>query len=142
MVATDFSATSRTALAYAAELSARLGTPLLIASCFAVPAVPLPEGVLLPSAPRFAEAVDHVTSGLEGQKRTAIELGATAVETMVAEGDPSTEIVRVANDRNIDLIVMGTHGRSGLSRALLGSIADKVVRTASCPVMVVHDTKR
>jgi nucleotide-binding universal stress UspA family protein len=49
------------------------------------------------------------------------------------------EIVKYARDRGIDLIVMGTHGRGGMSHLLLGSVADKVVRTAPCPVMTVRD---
>jgi glycine betaine transporter len=57
-----------------------------------------------------------------------------------AEGAPAVEIVRVARERQIDLIVVGSHGRGVLARAIVGSIADKVVRTAHCPVLVVtHD---
>jgi nucleotide-binding universal stress UspA family protein len=52
-------------------------------------------------------------------------------------GDPADEIVRYAQSHGIDLIVMGTHGRTGVSRALLGSVAERVTRTASCPVLVV-----
>ena len=56
------------------------------------------------------------------------------VHTMVT-GDPATEIVRVAKDEGVDLIVMSTHGRSGLTRVLMGSVAELVVRRASCPVL-------
>jgi nucleotide-binding universal stress UspA family protein len=52
-------------------------------------------------------------------------------------GDPAKEIVDVANHRNVDLIVMGTHGRSGVSHMLHGSVCEKVLRNASCPVMAV-----
>lgn len=50
-------------------------------------------------------------------------------------GDPATEIVRVAQDEGADLIVMSTHGRSGLTRVLMGSVAELVVRRSSCPVL-------
>jgi nucleotide-binding universal stress UspA family protein len=53
------------------------------------------------------------------------------------EGDPATEIVRYARENGSDVIVMGTHGRTGLERLLLGSVAEKVLRDASCTVMVV-----
>ena len=53
------------------------------------------------------------------------------------EGDPAGEIVRYATDAGIDLIVMGTHGRTGLERLLLGSVAEKVMRDANCSVLVV-----
>jgi nucleotide-binding universal stress UspA family protein len=55
----------------------------------------------------------------------------------VAAGPPAETIVRVAHERGADLIVMGTHGRTGLSHVLLGSVAEKVVRLASCPVLTV-----
>jgi nucleotide-binding universal stress UspA family protein len=50
-------------------------------------------------------------------------------------GDPATEIVRLAHDDHVDLIVMGTHGRSGLSRYFMGSVAEDVIRRADCPVL-------
>jgi nucleotide-binding universal stress UspA family protein len=59
------------------------------------------------------------------------------VEEVIAHGDASTEIVRVAKDRGVDLIVIASHGRTGLGRILFGSTAESVVRHASCPVLVV-----
>jgi nucleotide-binding universal stress UspA family protein len=64
--------------------------------------------------------------------------GPLKVETLVQRGDPVTEILRMAEDGASDLIVMGTHGRSGIKRALLGSVAENVVHRAPCPVLVVH----
>ena len=60
------------------------------------------------------------------------------VETAVVEGSPSREIVRYAEQSDCDLIVMGTHGRGGIDRLLLGSVAEKVVRSASVPVLTVR----
>lgn len=59
------------------------------------------------------------------------------VHHVFLEGDPATEIVRYAQDAGIDLIVMGTHGRTGLERLLMGSVAEKVMREAKCSVLVV-----
>jgi nucleotide-binding universal stress UspA family protein len=59
------------------------------------------------------------------------------VHHVFLEGDPAGEIVRYAADASIDLIVMGTHGRTGLERLLLGSVAEKVMRDAPCSVLVV-----
>ena len=56
----------------------------------------------------------------------------------VRRGSPFLEIVRYAKEKSIDLIVMGTHGRTGLTHLLLGSVAENVVRTATCPVLTVH----
>jgi nucleotide-binding universal stress UspA family protein len=59
------------------------------------------------------------------------------VNHVFLEGDPATEIVRFANESGIDLVVMGTHGRTGVERLLMGSVAEKVMREAHCSVLVV-----
>ena len=59
------------------------------------------------------------------------------VSHVLLEGDPATEVVRLAHDARMDLIVMGTHGRTGLERLLMGSVAEKVMRESSCSVLVV-----
>ena len=59
-------------------------------------------------------------------------------ETEVASGAPAEAIVRLAQARQVDLIVMGTHGRTGLSHVLLGSVAEKVVHEAPCPVLIIR----
>lgn len=63
---------------------------------------------------------------------------AVSVETKVLAGVPSEEIVRVAQQLPADIIIMGTHGRAGVSHLLLGSVAEKVVRRAPCPVLTVR----
>ncbi len=63
---------------------------------------------------------------------------AVACETVIKEGRPAEEIVKVAKDLNADVIVMGTAGRSGLDKFLLGSVTEKVMRTAPCPVLVIR----
>ncbi|WP_248896964.1 universal stress protein [Haloplanus halobius] len=59
------------------------------------------------------------------------------IETAIAEGKPSREIVRYAEDQDCDLVVMGTHGRGGIDRLLLGSVAESVIRASSIPVTAV-----
>jgi nucleotide-binding universal stress UspA family protein len=77
---------------------------------------------------------------LEGIATGLKERGLT-VQTQTVEGKPYLEIVRHAEDREIDLIVMSTRGHSGLSRWLLGSVADRVVRGANVPVLLVRTRK-
>lgn len=60
------------------------------------------------------------------------------VESDIREGAPATEIVRYADDQTCDIVVMGTHGRSGVDRLLLGSVAEKVVRSSSVPVLTIR----
>jgi nucleotide-binding universal stress UspA family protein len=66
------------------------------------------------------------------------EAAGVTAETVVADGTPSNEIVRYAEEEDCDLIVMGTHGRGGIDRLLLGSVAEKVVRAADVPVMTMQ----
>jgi nucleotide-binding universal stress UspA family protein len=64
------------------------------------------------------------------------------VEHVFLEGDPATEVINYATEAGSDLIVMGTHGRTGLERLLMGSVAEKVMRTAPCSVLVVKLPRR
>ncbi|HVK76884.1 MAG TPA: universal stress protein [Kofleriaceae bacterium] len=137
LLATDFSVQARKALGYAAELSGRLRAPLLVLSCFQLPVYPLPEGMISPSGETLGHMLDRVTDDLAAEAKIARGLGAYELSTLVVEGIPAEEIVRAAREKDIDLIVVGSHGRRPLARAILGSTADKVMRTAPCPVMVV-----
>ncbi|MDZ5812099.1 universal stress protein [Halorubrum sp. AD140] len=80
---------------------------------------------------------DDATEAVEAVERLAEGTG-VAVDTAVVEGSPSREIVRYAEEHGCDLVVMGTHGRGGIDRLLLGSVAEKVVRAAAVPVMTVR----
>ncbi|HHT9111008.1 MAG TPA: universal stress protein [Candidatus Brocadiaceae bacterium] len=64
--------------------------------------------------------------------------GKIPVEAIVIQGVPFTEIITAARDYKIDMIVIGTHGRTGLSHAIMGSVAEKVVRKSPCPVLTVR----
>ena len=70
--------------------------------------------------------------------RTLADQRGVTVETHVLEGPPQREIVRYAEEEGCDLVVMGTHGRGGIDRLLLGSVAEKVVRASNVPVMTVR----
>jgi len=69
------------------------------------------------------------------------ECAGLEVEELIVHGEAATEIVRVARDRNVDLIVVSSHGRTGLGRILFGSTAEAVVRHADCPVLVVKASR-
>ena len=70
--------------------------------------------------------LDHVPEGIQNR-----------VETIILFGVPFLEIIMTAKDKNVDLIVIGTHGRTGIAHMLIGSVAEKVVRKAPCPVLSV-----
>ena len=64
------------------------------------------------------------------------------VEPIILFGVPFVEIIKTAKDKNIDLIVIGTHGRTGLAHMLIGSVAEKIVRKAPCPVLTIKIKKK
>lgn len=101
-------------------------------------------GYTLPDGPAFATAETlnrhrvAQEAALSEFEREARRRGVHDVETVNQIGDPATEIVRFAELGGFDVIVVGTHGYSGLRHAFMGSVAEKVVRRARCPVLVVH----
>ncbi len=140
LVPTDFTPYSKAALDLAAELGSRLGVPLIVLHAYGLPAYPLPEGILLATPEQLAEIVATTAHDLHGELERARALGAQA-ESELVEGDAYDVIDRVSRERDVDLIVMGTHGRRGLAHALLGSVAEKLVRQGPCPVLVVRAPK-
>jgi nucleotide-binding universal stress UspA family protein len=118
LFATDFSEPSRLAGRTAAELARHFGGRLHV--LHVVPPVTDPA----PAAPALRAAVLELGAGL-------------SLVTASATGLAASEIVKYARRNSIDLIVLGTHGRTGVSRALLGSVAEAVTRRAGCPVLTV-----
>lgn len=84
------------------------------------------------------DAVVDEADDLLAAARKTVEAAGRPVETVRVLGRPATEIVAYAGENDVDAIVMGSHGRRGLDRVLLGSVAERVVRRASVPVTVVH----
>jgi nucleotide-binding universal stress UspA family protein len=88
-----------------------------------------------------AEVTDEIRSQLESFIESGVRaagVSALKVNAHVYPGDPATEILRLAEDMNADLIVVGTHGRVGVKRLLMGSVAEAVMREAHCPVLVMR----
>src|SRR2546430_1194035 len=124
---TDFSSYSNQAYFHAVALAEAHGASLTI--------------VFVHSA-GFGTPEAHGEASEKGYWRNQLEQirplnRAIPVHHVFLEGDPATEIVRYAQDAMIDLIVMGTHGRTGLERLLMGSVAEKVMRESPCSVLVV-----
>lgn len=133
---TDFSDSSRAALEYALDMASPGGRVVV---CHVVDDVPLTYGyvgVVLSSAELRSRMAKDAEKELEAFLPDAPE-GVT-VETRILHGSPYLEVVRLAAGEGADLVVMGTHGRSGLQHVLLGSVAEKVVRKSPCPVLVVR----
>jgi nucleotide-binding universal stress UspA family protein len=87
------------------------------------------------------ELAEAARNHLEEWRRIATSLGLAEVQAVTAVGEPAAEIVAHARDNAIDLVVVGTHGRTGLTHAIMGSVAERVVRKAPCPVLTVRPPK-
>jgi nucleotide-binding universal stress UspA family protein len=129
---TDFSESSQAAFRLACSVARDYGAPLLVVHVVRPPAtVAYEAGSMLfdPESYRdeMREKLDRVRPRHPGVR----------VGHRLAEGDPAAEILALAREAGCDLIVMGTHGRTGLGRLLLGSVAEQVVRKAACPVLTV-----
>ena len=139
LVATDFSKTSAKALAGAIDLAKAQRAKLTILHAY-VGLVPL-----VPEQYIEAGTWDRIdTESRRWAERQLVKLAARARKSGVRAtsalviGDPSRQIVRTARGLRADLIVVGTHGRQGLTRFFLGSVAERVIATAACPVMTIR----
>lgn len=134
LVSTDFSETSQAALRYGVELARRFRARLYLLH---VPPDPgeaaeaeYPIGIFDIMQNDAHDRLLHLLTDAEASElrpECAMRLGA-----------PADEIVKYATEHEIDLIVLGTHGRKGVARLVLGSVAENVVRHAPCPVLTVH----
>lgn len=135
LVPVDFSETSDRALGYAQALAEAFGARIHV-----LHVIPDPH-----SQAWSIEATGMSLGSLmetwesDAQKRLdGLELGDVGGERVTKVGQPHNEIIRYAESKKSDLIVIGTHGRGAIEHMLLGSVAEKVVRTAPCPVLTVR----
>lgn len=143
LVPTDFSETSDSALRYGKALASAFGATLHV-----VHVVEEPYG-----QPWAVEAYGFSLAALQDEwiKDAQARLAASVTDeerktlkttTTTVLGHPVMEVLRYAKDNNIDLVVMGTHGRGPLGHVVLGSVAERVVRKAPCPVLTVRTPER
>lgn len=141
LVPTDFSTQAEAALDYACALAGKLGATVHLLSVISIPALGVPElGAAL-----TASAIDDMLSDqkvaldkLADARRAKVPIG----QVLMRSGDARDVIPNVAEEIHADLIVMGTHGRRGLSRALLGSVTEYIVRVSNIPVLTVRGGKK
>src|SRR5262249_38840571 len=139
LVPTDFSKHSQNALSYGAAFAEKFGAEIYLLHVVQDLALFIPDAItvappMLPPIEQFSAVAKSAFDKLIKENH----LEQFTIHQEVREGTPFYEIVRLAKDKDIDLIVMGTHGRSGLVHMLLGSVAEKVVRKAPCPVLTVR----
>lgn len=144
LVATDFGEASDSALRYGRELAGRFGATLHVLNVV--------ENFYVTTfgAETYAAIVPEMQRELETAARTRLDeslidsdrSGPPSKAVVMTSGSPAYAIVDYARENGIDLIVMGTHGRGAVAHLLLGSVAERVVRIASCPVLTVRSPER
>jgi nucleotide-binding universal stress UspA family protein len=128
LVPTDFSEHADHALEYAAKLAATLDATICLVHAITIPAMSVPEMGMAYSALSIKAMTEHAQSELDKRVagyRDRVTLAPTRLDVAAEQIDA-------------DLIIMGTHGRRGIRRMLLGSVAESVVRTARCPVLTIR----
>jgi nucleotide-binding universal stress UspA family protein len=135
---TDFSDYSKKALSDALELAQTFGAKLSLLHVVEPPPYPI-EGFVPPTmgADLLADLERQASAELAQVLPDAQEATVEVTRTVVI-GAPSQKIVETAEAAHVDLILMATHGRTGLSHLLIGSVAERVVRTAPCPVLTIR----
>jgi nucleotide-binding universal stress UspA family protein len=136
LVPVDFSGCSDAALDAAVELAQKLGAKLRLVHVYHPPTLMFDPYGIQPAEPFLLEAPEAARKRLE-QELKKVEAAGVQVEADVRQGVPAEEIVAEARECGADLIVMGTHGHTGLEHVLLGSVAERTVRLSDSPVLTV-----
>ncbi len=135
---TDFSEYSKKAVASALEWAKKFAAKLTILHVVELPPYPV-EGYIPPSlSTTLLEDLERQASQDLAQLLPEAERAKTEVARLVAVGTPYQKIIEAAEAEQVDLIVMATAGRTGFSHLVLGSIAERAVRTATCPVLTIR----
>lgn len=140
LVPTDFSEPSDAALDYAKSIAARFGASLHLVHVMEDPVVTGVFGAptYVPESPGASAAIRADAEFRLDQRVNEVTRAGLCVTSEMLFGPNAPTIVNRARELAIDLIVMGTHGRTGVAHAIMGSVAERVVRFASCPVLTVH----
>jgi nucleotide-binding universal stress UspA family protein len=138
LVANDFSDTARIAADWAAAFARALGAKLVVVHVFEMPVVGVPDAAFIVDAKTAARLSEQAQRGLDSEVARLRELGADVEAGLLRQGDARDVIPKTAELAGAGLVVVGSHGRRGLSRALLGSVAESIVRSSNVPVVVVR----
>ena len=136
LIPTDFSDTAAAAAEYGCELAARFGARVTLLNVFSPGIVALPDAVYAPTEEEL-EMLAHAARGHLAAIAFGLARAGLHIDVVAVAGVPSEAIAAWAETHGVGMIVIGTHGRRGVAHALLGSVAERVVRTAACPVLTV-----
>jgi len=136
LVATDFGESSEQALELALQLAEKFDSELTLVHSWEAPSYSYAAGLYVPLD--MVAPIERAAVARLEQATTQLRLRFPAAKSVLRAGVPWEEVLNAAAELKADLIVMGTHGRRGLERALLGSVAERVVRMARIPVLTVR----
>lgn len=137
LLATDFSKSALAAEEHAILLAKALDGEIVVLHAWNLPVLPFQEGAINASPDQIATISATAQKALDGAVER-IQARFPRTTGLLRVDEPWQAIVECAKEIGADMIVVGTHGRRGLPRLLLGSVAERVVRTAGCPVLTVH----
>jgi nucleotide-binding universal stress UspA family protein len=137
LVATDFGDPARAALDWALDLARALGSSIVLAHVFDLPIVGLPDAAILVGPQTAARLSDEAQAALDAEVARVKDRG-VQLKGILRQGDPRELVPNVATEVGAQLIVVGSHGRRGVLRGLLGSVAEDIMRRAHVPVTVLH----
>ncbi len=139
LIPCDFSSQFNEVLRHGCDFARKYNAQITLLHVYEPPtyAIP-PDAMILPTPDMLAQQISEIMGVLEELKKAAEESGVKVVNTKVAQGVPALEIIQEGAEGDYQLIVMGTHGRTGLKHVLIGSVAEKVVRKSGCAVMTVR----
>jgi universal stress protein A len=140
LVPIDFSPSARAALEYASFLSGKLGAAIEVLHVWEPPGYVGPDALALLPVGSGQPGWEQTRTEVQREGETLLGRGArpSTMSIRVESGEPSDKILEIARDGRADLIVMGTHGRTGLARLLIGSVAEAVLRRSVCPVLTLR----
>jgi nucleotide-binding universal stress UspA family protein len=138
LTATDFSRHSKVALTYGAAFARAFGAELILCHVLEKPDFlsqlpPVAEGYFPPNLDEIQEKHARVQC-----EQLLAEAGISQARVLLLHGNPTTEIASAAKAESVDLIIVGTHGRGAIAHLLLGSVAERIVRSSPCPVLTVR----
>jgi nucleotide-binding universal stress UspA family protein len=137
LVPVDFSENSKKILGSAGDIAGQFGASLAVV--FVVQSFDDYSGFFVPHMP-VAQFEEEMVQGAE-KKMESFMADHQGVEAKVLVGDVAEEVVRHAKETEVDMIIMGTHGYKGFEKVMFGSVAEKVVKTAPCPVLTINPYK-
>lgn len=138
LVPVDFSSHADEAVDAAVDIAQRYEAEIMLVNVFEPIALAFPEGSGVYASLSTTDFVLDLEQALEKKRAQTAAKSGRAIQAVQRTGHPPHEIVDLARSGGFDLIVMGTHGRTGLSHMLVGSVAERVVRTAPCAVLTVR----